>query len=359
MSSAQLQLFTLSSADYWFCKIQFTNSVRIGMYQKVISFLKDGVPLHEVVTRLGNEYLTAKPGEPRGKVLTEIAEAINQGKSFAWALSHWAPTSEVTLIQSGEDSGNLISALENAVYATESNSRMRSAVIGALAYPTLLIAGLLGLLSLYAYEVMPAIAEVADPDTWDASAQSFYGLCQFVKNDIHWALIAAAAVVALLWYLMPRLVGPVRSKLDVAPPFSLYRIFHSSIFLISLSAMMASGRPLHESIETIRTMANPYVRDHLNKILGAISAGRDIGSAMNTSRFLGYELGVDVKVYAATGDIKDAMKTLGESAIEQGIRSINAVSGLLKSGLMFAILGVMAWAITSVQSITQIAASVQ
>lgn len=355
----EARLYTLSTPDYWFCKIQLSNEIRISMYGKIISFLKDGVPLHEILTRLGKEYLDAKPGEPRGKVLSEMAEAMNQGNSFAIALSKWAPTSEVALVQAGEDSGNIISALENAVYATRANSRMKSAVFAALIYPVLLIAALVGLLSMYAYEVMPAIAEVADPATWSASAQSFYELCLFVKEDIHWAILSTIGIIIFLSNMMPRVVGPVRGHLDKAPPFSLYRVFHSSIFLISLSAMMASGRPLNDSIEGIRSMANPYVRDHLNKILGAIAAGRDIGSAMNVSRFLGYELGVDVKVYAATGDIKDAMKTLGESAIEQGILTINRVALVIKAVLMTSILGCMAWAISSVQSITQVAAQVQ
>lgn len=353
MSSAPL--FTMNQSEYWFCSVQFGASIRIAMYEQIISFLRDGIPLHDLLSKLGNEYTKAKKGDPRGMVFSELAAALNNSVSLSAALTNWAPTAETTLIQAGEDSGLIVQAFENAIFATKATQEMKSVVVKALAYPAALLAGLGGLLSLYAFKVMPTIANIASPELWPKGAQAFYSLCNFVRDDLIYTMPFVTAVLIGISLTLPRLVGPARRYLDYIPPYNLYRAFHSSIFLISLAALMASGTPINESVQSVKAQANKYVRGHLSKILTAFGSGMDAGDSLNASGFLGFEMAVAVKVYASTGSIKEKMKSIGESAIRDSIAVIARVSMVINTVIMLLVVGCMMWAITSVNAITGVA----
>lgn len=333
---------TMSPLEAAFTKTLFSTSTRLRLYYKMSTFLKEGVPLNDIVEQLLIQYTKLKKGDIRAKVLNEWRAGLAMGRPFSKVLADWAPPGEAMIIQSGERSGDLSSAFHNAIMITESSRNMKSALTNAMSYPTLLLLVLFGLIYMFSTQAVPTLASVLSPDKWPDVSKKLYYLSNFVAN-YWWAVLCAIATFCVFSsYSIPRLTGSIRRFLDYVPPWSLYKSFQSSVFLVSMAAMMATGTPLVDSIKALQEFSNRFINFHLKRMLLRMDAGRPVGEALN-SGFFNKEMGVDIEVYGSVANIQDAMNQIGRSSIEDGIESITKIAGAMKNMIMIAVGCYVGW----------------
>lgn len=342
----------LNAFERKFAKMQFGLKVRIDLYKKIASFLKNGVPVNDIIQELETQYLRYNKGDIRATILGDIRSNMSKGESFGEALGHWVPPSEAMIIQGGEKSGNIGKSFHNAIKITESASRMKSTIIGEISYPAVLLMMLSGLIYMFSTQAIPELTSVLPPENWPPVSQKLYHMSKFVEEK--WWLVVAVFFTFVIgsFKSLDSMTGTVRNILNKVPPWSIYKTFQSSVFLISTSAMMSTGTPIFEAMSRLRKMSPKYVANEIDKILKEVDNGTQIGDAMN-SGFLDRDTGIDVSIYGKVANLQEALDSIGSDAIENGIEKIKGVAGLLKNLVLFGVASYIGWVYYAFYTLTQ------
>lgn len=335
-----------------YAKLKMGTKGRLGLYQKISTFLKEEVPLDQVLKGLAKEYGELSSWDPRAIMLNEWYTQIENGKTLSYAMSEWCPPAESMLIKAGETSGQLAESFDNALISTESATKMKSAIVASVAYPSILFGMLFLIMYMFSTQAIPKLAAAKDPAEWPPSSQALYNLAQFVEHKWWVVMLAVLAFVAFASWSTKNLTGPIRKGLDYFPPWSVYKSFQSSVFLISTSAMMKTGTPIFESISNLRTMSPRYVAEQLRIILLKLESGKSIGESMS-SGFLDIETGVDIRIFGKTASIEHAMESIGKTSIKNAIDKIQGVSSILNVFAMGMVAGFIGWVYFSFFTLTQ------
>lgn len=316
-----------SKLEIKFAKMQFGMGPRIKMYRRFTSFIKQGVPLFVVMEKFRDLY-GKKKGDPRSIALDEWMKATKAGKPFSSAIQGWVPPSEAMLIESGESGGNLPDAFEQAINVTESQQRMKKAIIAGLAYPLITLLMLLGMIFMFSITVVPQLSEFIPPDEWPGASKGLYTMSQIVGNFGLYLLFGVIGLFVLIMKTLPKWTGNLRAKFDKAPPWSIYRSFQGAVFLVALAALMKTGTPLRSALSKLMSQSPPYVKEHLAKMVNNLANGRGNGESLNTG-FLSKEIADDVTLYGEVADFEAAMNSIGQEAIEDGVNGIKTASGIV------------------------------
>ncbi|MFK4132047.1 type II secretion system F family protein [Pseudomonas luteola] len=330
----------------------FGPKVRLGMYEKIASYLGTGVDLDNAMEEMAEAYNHFKKGDIRAKILRELRACLASGMTLANALTMWAPPAEVMLIKAGEKSGDLEGAMENAKLATNATKEMKSAIISQLSYPLVLVIMLLVMMYIFSIQAVPQLAEVMPPSQWPAISMGLYYISMAVKNYWLEALIVFAVVFIFVAKTLPSLSGSLRKKLDIFPPYSIYKSYQGSIFLVSLSALMTTGVAVYEALNELKDLSPKYVKDHINKMQGKLMDGNNIGGALETG-LLDRETAIDMRVYGSKPNIEDKMGTIGKNAIDYGIKRIESIGSLIRGLMTMAIGGYIAYVLIAFSVLTQ------
>lgn len=331
--------------------MQFSTVMRMKLYRKIVSFIKQGSPLFDMLLKLESKYEASKKGDVRAAVIRYWIREMNNGKDFSEAIKEWVPPAEMMLIQAGEKSGAMEEAINNAIDVTEASKNMKSAIIGALSYPAILLVILFGMIYLFSTNVVPKLTSIKDPETWPGPAHTMYKMSVFVES--YWLFVIGGLICTFIAinYTIPRLTGKVRDSLDKIPPWSIYNSFQSSVFLISIASLMKTGTALADALEELKKHASPYVFHHINKMSRRMENGKSNGISLNTG-FLPKEIGIDIEIYDETSDFQAAMDQVGRESIEDGIASIKASAKSMGSLVMMGVGFYIGWVYYSFFTLT-------
>jgi general secretion pathway protein F len=106
--------------------------------RQLATLVRAGIPLSESISALADQ----ADNHEMKRILTSVREEVNQGIAFAVALSEHQevfPALYVNMVAAGEASGNLETVLERLADFTDSQSRLRGKVFGAMAYPLIML----------------------------------------------------------------------------------------------------------------------------------------------------------------------------------------------------------------------------
>ena len=287
-----------------------------------------------------------------GIMLADWYQSIANGKQLNKAMKEWVPPGEAMLIQAGEASGVLAEGFENAISSTKAASDMKSAIMGAMAYPALLLTMLFGIIYLFSTQAVPKLAAAKDPETWPAVSKVLWDLSLFVETKWWVVIVSMIAFIYFCSWSTKYLTGPIRKGLDFIPPWSIYKSFQSSVFLISVSAMMKSGTPLFNSVSSLKSMSSRYVQGHLKIIMVKLETGKNVGEAMNNG-FLDKETGIDIKIFGQTADVDKAMESIGRTSIKNSIENIKKIASLVNILAMASVAGFIGWVYYSFVTLSQ------
>ncbi|WP_137297141.1 type II secretion system F family protein [Psychromonas sp. SP041] len=323
-------------------KFSLSTSQRLSIYKKIAVFLEEQVPLDVILMKLSDAYTKLSPSDARGIMLGEWYKDIENGKKLSQAMASWVPPGEAMLIRAGEQSDDLGVAFLNALDSTQASKDMKGAIIGSLAYPCILFTMLFFIVYMFSTQAVPELVETLDPASWPDATKKLYVLSQFVESYWWTVLLAIVGGTYALGWSLGNVTGSVRLILDKIPPWSMYKSFQSSIFLISSASMLKTGIPLFESFKGLKKMSSKYVASHLDIIMTKMEEGAKNGEALD-SGFLDKETGIDISIFSQTDNIQDAMDSIGRASIKNSIERINAISGALNIIAMMCVTGFIGW----------------
>lgn len=321
-------------------KMNFDTEARITMYEMISSMLEDGLALDACLRDIYEDEVSRKG--PLKSILKRWIIGINQGKSFSDVIGPMIPTQELVLISAGERSQKLAEGLERAIEVTLAGIEMRSAIVGALGNPIFLLLALMGMIIGFSIEVVPTLAKVLPPEDWRGSAKYLYHLSEFMRGWWPWLLGAMFGTGFLIYYTLDSWTGEVRNKFDKAPPWTIYKTYASSTFMMALASLLKSGLSIDEALKYIKRSSSPWLKSHISIMQKKLNMGSKYGAALDTG-MLSRDVAGQIKIYEKTARFDKAILSIGKKSIKNGIKRIQKQAGVAKV-LIIALIGItLAW----------------
>ncbi len=331
-------------------RFQFTDTKRLRMYRKIAKMLANGLPLLRILDelRLRASHNGKNNREAMVLIYDDCRQMVQNGRMLAEALANWVPHNEQIIIMAGEQSGRLEHTLTAIINVVQATSKIRRVIMSGIAYP----AAIFSLIIIYVYvfgtQVVPQFARMVDPEKWHGSARSLYVMSQLVQHWIVPMLLVLAALVALVLTSMPRWRGNLRVIADRITPYSIYRLLAGSSFLLAFSALQSAGITVEKSLMRMSDAAQPWLRERLDGALMGVKSGLNCGEALRNSGygFPSYEVIEDLCVYAEYKGFTEALKTLADEWIEDGVEKISAQMKILNGFAIISLSLVLGWLVT-------------
>ncbi len=282
---------------------------------RLAELLSAGLPLLRALDLLQRQF----EGKEFGKVLQELTVKIRDGASISRALADFdfIPPILPALLASGEASGNIDFALEQAATIFERELDLRSKIKSAMFYPALVFGvGILTVFFLLAF-VIPRISEIFE-DLGQALpfiTRAVIAFSAFCAN-FWWLLVILAAVG---YYIFRRYIRGGKGKIfweefKFRLPFMgrLWNQRELIFFCRTLGMLVKAGVPLVKAVDlTSSVVGSQKYRGRLG------SLSRDLKEGFSLSRsirgFLPQEVSDIVAVGEESGSLENALLKLAQN----------------------------------------------
>lgn len=321
-------------------KLAFDTEARITTYEMISSMLEDGLALDQCLRDIYEDMAIRK--HPLRSIFKRWIIGINQGRNFSDVIGPMIPSQELVLISAGERSQKLAEGLRRAIDVTLAGVEMRNAIASALGNPIFLLLALMGMIVGFSLEVAPTLAKVLPPSEWKGSAQYLYQLSEFMRTWWTWVLVGLFATGFGIYFTLDVWVGEIRSKFDKAPPWTIYRTYASSTFMMALASLLRSGISIDEALRYIKKNSSPWLRSHISIMQKKLNMGSKYGAALDTG-MLSEDVAAQIKIYEKIARFDKAILSIGERSIKKGIQRIQKQAGVAKV-IILALVGLtLAW----------------
>lgn len=310
-------------------RFQFRSGVasRRRVYIKLAKLLGNGVKIIDAITTMRDRRVRMHgKNDPMVMAMNAWAKRMSNGSPLSEAVAGWVPAQERMMLAAGERSGRLESALLSNTEVMSAQQEIRSAIIGGVSYPAMLVVLAFGMLYLFGYKLVPAFSKIVSDDKWTGAAAVVVSISHWVQAWL-WlpAMLTLVATAVCLW-AMPNWVGAARIKLDAYPPFSIYRLTQGSSWVISLAAMVETGERIEDAVKILGKNSSRWLNIRNAAILNGLRSGYNIGDAMvrTGTGFPDPDVIDDIAVYATVGGIDQALKMVSREWIKESVESIRS-----------------------------------
>ncbi len=336
----------------WFLGRVSSQNLAIATRQLAV-LVHAGIPLVEALTALVEQV----EHEKLKRVLGDVKQRVNEGAALADALAaHPRVFGDlyVNMIRAGETSGALEIVLVRLADFTESQARLRSKIMGTMAYPVaMMIIGCVVLGVLFTF-VIPKVTKIFE-DT---------------KATLPWmtrALIAFTSVVTQWWWAILLLVagaiyGFVRWKRTPAgkerwhrmvlqmPVFGrLVRIIAIGRFARTLSTLLKSGVPLLASMDIVKNVVgNVRLAAVIEQARDAIREGESIAAPLKRSGEFPPLVHHMVAIGERSGALEEMLANVASAYEDQVETTVTALTSLLEPVMILVMGGSVAFIVFSV-----------
>lgn len=303
---------------------------RLAFYRRMQKFCERGKPLNTAIGGMLARYERKK--DPRKHIFGRIHRAtVQEGESFVDAFRPYGSPAELMMISAGFAGDKAAEGFRMAAYVATSVREMRSAIIGKLFYPSVLIAFMVALVVGLSRQLVPIMRKIRpDESTWPGMSQALASVAYTIEHYGVLLGLLALVVAIMVTFSLSRWTGRIRVRVmdRWIPPWSMYCTFQAASFLIALGAMVRTGRPLASAIDGLAETARAWLRSHLLTMSTRVKAGDATWQALDTGMLDDETMG-DLEDYSASGAIDEALMVLGEDAVSNALVRIRAAAAVL------------------------------
>jgi general secretion pathway protein F len=297
--------------------------------------VKAGVPLVEALTALVDQV----EHERLKRILGDVKQRVNEGAALADALAvhpRVFTNLYVNMIRAGEHSGALEVVLVRLADFTEGQARLRSKIIGTMAYPVAMVGIGSIILGILFSVVIPKITKIFE-DThvvlpW--TTRALIGFSTFV-HDFWWLLLALAAAGVygfIRWKSTP--AGRAhwdRRKLTLPIFGPLIRHIAVGRFARTLATLLQSGVPLLTALDIVKNIVgNVRLAEVIDQSRDAIREGESIAAPLKRSGEFPPLVYHMVAIGERTGSLEEMLGNVATTYEDQVETTIAALTSLLE-----------------------------
>ena len=341
-------------------RLSFTARQRCQCWEQVSEQMK--------ATHLPLEYcfktLTKQAREDRdllALVYADITARLNEGHSIGRAIAPYAGPEEVMLIDAGQTAGEaaLSQGFLKAALLMHKRREIRDLIVRQLAYPCVLFLALGCFLVLIATVIVPMLASLSNPATWQGAGALLYHLATLVTSWQGLAL-ALTGLVLLLAALcsLPHWTGRLREICDSVPPWSLYRLLTGVSWLYATATLLQT-RGMKLGIILRRLLKAPetsrYLRWRLVPVCLADNQGYTLGEALWRSRghWPDRSLARELRAYAVLPTFNTLLPSLTDKLLKDTMRRVERSTKIINAASLAAIIGLLLLFVAGIFSIQE------
>lgn len=233
--------------------------------------------------------LASKERQQEKKILLAARERIESGHSLSesFAAGGWCPSFFISLLEVGEMTGTLPSALECIALYYEKEDLFRRRLSRALAYPFLVLAFALVLLLVILLFILPSFAMLFETlgIALPIVARAGLALGLFLRSwGLLLGLLLLAVLIAGVLHLRTR-VGRRRKEAWLYRS-AFYRRLLLIRFTLSLASFLESGKPLSEALAaSAKVLGNHVAEEKVRGMEKKLMQGENFASVWEASGF--------------------------------------------------------------------------
>lgn len=342
MTKRDVQKYWLIVRNQFLRVFIFTHARRVNLYRNLEMVTGSGVSLNETIRLLSAKFRKHMPHSLMPLIMDEWLKSIAMGRTFVQALTPWAPGWEMLLLRAGGTS-QMTMMFKYVAELSNNIIRLKSGLISAIRYPSFALLMLFALMYVFAYYVIPSLSTFLSPDKWPPVTKSLYTFTTSFTQNIVWIILFTTLFIVMVVRSMSQLrAGPVRSVLNRLPPWSIYKQFHGSIFLLSLASLLRSGISISQALDMIRTGSSPYVASVIIVMQAKLQAGRPAGEAIQSELF-DTETRINLEVYAETDKLEEGIQVLAQEQLEAQIVKLSTAAKMLGNAILLLVVAFIAW----------------
>lgn len=316
-------------------KIMFSRDLQI--------MISAGVP---ITRSLG--VLSKQTKNPRFQnAILGIGESIKKGKRIGEALSQYPDifdTLYVSLVRSGDATGNLAGVLGLLAENLKKEHELRSRVRGALMYPAVIVVAMGGIGALMMVNVVPKISAIFSDLNVELPplTRTIILLSDFLIG--YWWLLLIS--LPFLFYGTRKLASTKEGRRFFARLFlhtpilsGLTKKINSARFARTLASLVEGGVPILEGITIVRdTLSNVYYKESMDKIHERVKGGQSLFSAIEEFPNIYPGLIIQmVRVGEETGALGNVLNRIAEFYEEEVDSMTKNLSTIIEPVLMLVI----------------------
>lgn len=348
------QEFSRSRAQW---KFRTNRKIRFRVFRKLQGMLAMNEALSRALERLwyNASEMGKYPNRPAALALKEWLQKDRAGESLSDAMAGWVPSAELYMIRAGEESGTVAKSLRSIQMMGESAKEMKSAIMQAVAYPSFMIILISGVLWMFGVNLIQNMRKNAPPAVME-SMGPMATVSDFIMAYGISILLGLVMMAILIVFTLPHWRGQWRAKFDKFPPWSWFRIWQGTGFMLGLSALMGAQVPLRRALEILESQGNPWLKERVSATIEAVLQGKNLGEAlrMNNYGFPDPQVALDMEILSERGDIGMILEEVTQEWIREQIDELK-VQAVVVRNMGLAIVGAtIAFAMLSILHITVI-----
>lgn len=314
------------------------------LYSQFADLLRAGVPVLRSLDVLSKQTSNAVLKE----VLNEVKEDLSGGQTLADAMlvhpNAFSPLN-VAMIRAGEQGGFLEDVLVRIAIFTERQNELKSKLVGALAYPMILMFVGTGIILFMLLKVVPQIRQFLSGDLpW--ITQVVFAACDALRD--HGAEIGGGVVLFVLVML-----GAFRSKVgrEYFDRFQLKAPMMGKIvtlvaicrFCRVLGTLLQNGVPILQALKISRDSAgNRILVAAVEEATESVRKGATLAQPLGSSNLFPLDIVDMIAVGEESNNLDNVLVTIADSYEARTGRSIDLMVRLLEPLLLVGMAGVVA-----------------
>ena len=305
--------------------------------------IKAGLSLNQALNVLAQQTKSPK----FKKIISRIATDIQQGKSFSESLSKHPKVFNdlyVNMVKIGETSGNLNEILRSLAEQMKKDHDLISRVRGAMIYPAVIIAAMIGIGIIMMIVVVPKLTEVFVEMKIELplSTRVIIGVSNFLQHNLIFSFIFLSVFIffARLSMRIKSVKKFLHNIILHLPIFgSLSRKINSARFARNFSSLVESGVAIVKSLEiTAGTLSNLYFKESLIASAQQVKKGKELSETLSCYTNLYAPMIIQMtSVGEKTGDLAGILNNLADFYEEEIDNITKNLSSIIEPIIMLVV----------------------
>lgn len=321
--------------------------------RQLATLIDAGLPLLQSLNVLSKQ----EPNPNLRATIVALGESVQGGSTFSEALSAYPKLFNklfVNMVKAGEIGGVLEVVLKRLAEYQEKANRLRSKIVSAMVYPTIILVIAVGILTFLMLVIVPKFKEMFEGQNMELPGLSQFvfnfsdncmadDLIPFVPNAVFFLALVAVAIVGIsFWKRTPKGGRTVDAMVLKLPKIGdLTKVSAVARFSRTFGTLVSSGVPILQALLITRdTAGNVVVADAVTKIHDSVREGESIVTPMSTCNVFPPMMISMVDVGEETGQLPDMLMKVAEVYDEEVDNSVTALTAMLEP-LMIVFLAVV------------------
>ena len=329
-----------------FLRGRVPNAMIANTLQQLAELLENGVSILAAF-----QVLVRQTKHPRLKeVLTDIHDRVSEGDSIDSAFAAHPKVFNaltISIIRAGAEGAFLEDSLKRVAKFLEEANEMKSRIIGAMIYPSILAFFGVTLVFVLLTVFIPMFQPLFDMSTKDGKPLPFTTVSLIEGNKLilkywHYALIVIGVLAFWIWGQLTtpwgrKLVDRLKLKLPIIGDI----LLNSSVASLCrvLGTLLANGVPILKSLEiSSQSTGNLILTDAVNKAAENVSSGESLSRPLNESGIIPPQVMAMISVAEEANALETVLVNAADTIERRVTRKLDMLMRLIEP-LMLILMG--------------------